>query len=54
MKENFQKNKLVTGKTPFFVRGSFCIHHSVLTMASDKAFLYGNVAFSILVFLTKK
>ena len=28
-KQNFQKNKVVTGKTPFFVIGPFCTHHSI-------------------------
>ena len=28
LKQNFQKNKVVTGKTPFFVMGPFCTHHS--------------------------
>ena len=26
---NFQKNKVVTGKTPFFAIGPFCTHHSI-------------------------
>ena len=25
----FLKNKVVTGKTPFFVIGPFCTHHSI-------------------------
>ena len=29
MKQNFQINKIVTVKTPFFVIGSFCTHHSI-------------------------
>ena len=29
LKQNFQKNKVVTGKTPFFVIGPFCSHHSI-------------------------
>ena len=29
LKENFQKNKVVTCKTPFFVVGPFCTNHSV-------------------------
>ena len=38
MKKKFQKNKVVTGKTPFFVIGPFCTCHSfVLTLASDMA-----------------
>ena len=28
-KQNFQKNKVVTGKTPLFVIGRFCIQHSI-------------------------
>ena len=28
-KLNFRKNKVVTGKTPFFVIGSFCTPHSI-------------------------
>ena len=28
MKQNFLKNKAVTGKTPFFVIGPFYTHHS--------------------------
>ena len=55
MKQNFQKNKLVTGKTPFFVIRPFCSHYSiVITMASDMAVLYGNDAYSILVLSSKK
>ena len=29
LKQNFQKNKVVTGKTPFLVIGLFCIHDSI-------------------------
>ena len=29
LKQNFQKNKVVTGKTPFFVTGPFCSHHFI-------------------------
>ena len=29
LKQNFQKNKLGTGKTPFFVLGPFYSHHSI-------------------------
>ena len=29
LKQNFQKNKVVTVKTPFFVIGLFCTHHSI-------------------------
>ena len=50
MKRNFQKNKVVTGKTPFFVVGLFCSHHFIaLILDYDMAVLYGNDAFSILV-----
>ena len=35
LKLNFQKNKVVTGKTPFFVIGPFCSHH----------FIYLNIGF---------
>ena len=29
LKQDFQKNKGVTGKTPFYVIGPFCTHHSI-------------------------
>ena len=29
MKLNFQKNKVVSDKTPFFVRGQFCTPYSI-------------------------
>ena len=29
LKHNFQKTKVVTGKTPFFVIGPLCTHHSI-------------------------
>ena len=29
LKQNFQKNEAVTGKTPFFVIGPFCTPHSI-------------------------
>ena len=29
LNQNFQKNKLVKGKTPLFVIGPFCTHHSI-------------------------
>ena len=29
LKQTFQKNKVVTGKTPLFVIGPFCSHYSV-------------------------
>ena len=45
LKQIFQKNKVVTGKTPFFLIGSFCSHH----------FICLNIGwtFSILVLSTK-
>ena len=55
MKQNFQKNKVVTGKTLFFVTGPFCTHHSIcLIMVSGVAVLYRNDVFSVLVLSTKK
>ena len=50
LKQNLRKNKVVTGKTPFFVIGPFCTPHSIcyLISASDRDVLYGNVVFSIL------
>ena len=32
LKQNFQKNKLVTGKALFFVMGPFCSHHSIICL----------------------
>ena len=29
LKQDFQKHKVVTGKTQFFAIGSFCSHHSI-------------------------
>ena len=29
LKQNFRKNKIVTGITPFFMKSPFCIPHSV-------------------------
>ena len=50
LKQNLQKNKVVTRKTPVFVIGSFCTPHSIcLNFGFDRAVLYENVAFSILV-----
>ena len=45
LKQIFQKNKVVTGKTPLFVRGPFCSRNSIClnTLASDRAVLNGNV-----------
>ena len=50
MKQDFQENKVVTGKTPFFVIGpSYNCHFCVLTLASDMEVFYRNDSFSILV-----
>ena len=46
----FSKNKVVTGKTPFFCE-KLCTPHSIYL---NRAVLYGNVAFSILLLSTKK
>ena len=57
LKQNFQKNKAVTGKTLFFVIGSFYSSFYILfvsALASDMAVLYGNYAVSILVLSTEK
>ena len=55
LKQNFRKNKVVTGKIPFFVIGPFCTPHSVcLNLATDREVLFGNVLFSFLVLSTKK
>ena len=41
-----KKNKVVAGKTPFFVTGPFCSHHYfALTVATGMALLNGNDAF---------
>ena len=53
MKQNFQKNKVVTGQTPFFVTGSFCTTHCVI-LTSNFDMVYGNVSFSILALSIKK
>ena len=29
LEQNLQKNKVITGKIPFFVIGPFCTHHSI-------------------------
>ena len=55
LKQNFQKNKAVTGKFLLFVICPFCTHILfALTLTSDWAAFYGNGAFSILVFFFKK
>ena len=33
LKQNFLKNKVVTGKTPFFVVGPFCTHYTICLLA---------------------
>ena len=53
LKQIFQKNKVVTGKTPLFVIGPFSILF-VLTLASDRTVLNGNGVFSVLLVSTKK
>ena len=55
--QNFRKNNLVTGKTSFFVIGrSFFVLPVlfILTLASDRGVLYGDIEFSILALATKK
>ena len=55
LKQNFQKHKVVPGKTPFSVIAPICSPHSIcLTLASDRAVLCGNIALSILVITTKR
>ena len=49
MKQNFQKTKVVIGKTPFLLSVLF-----ILTWTFDRAFLCANVTFSILVLSPKK
>ena len=44
LKLNFQNNKVVKGKTPFFVIGQLYTSHSIfLTLGLDNAVLYGSV-----------
>ena len=51
----FLKNKVVTGKTSFFVIGPFCTHHSIVfTLASNMVVLYGKDGFSLSVLSNKK
>ena len=52
----FPKNKVVTGKTTFFVIGPFCTHYSIclFLLAFYMAVLYGNSALSRLLLSTKK
>ena len=49
MKQNFQKTKVVIGKTPFLLSVLF-----IVTWAFDRALLCANVTFSILVLSPKK
>ena len=57
LKQNFRKNWVVTGKTPFFVIGPFCTPYSICVnigfLQSSFAVLYGNAMLSILVLSTK-
>ena len=56
---NLRKNQVVAGKTPLFVLGPFCAPYFklfilfLLTLASNRAVLYGNVAFSFSVHWTR-
>ena len=55
LKQKFEKNKVVTGKTPFFMIGPFVLTILfILTLASDTTVLYENDAYSILVLSSKK
>ena len=55
LKKNLQKNKVVTGKTPFLVIGPFVLTTLfILALTSDMTVFYGNDAFFILVLSTKK
>ena len=49
---NFQKNKVVTDKSPLFVIDPFC--SCFCSDASDRAVLNGNDVFSILMVSTEK
>ena len=55
LKQNLKQNKVVIGRTPFFLIGPFVITILfVLTLASDMAVLHGGDAFPVLVLSTKK
>ena len=55
LKQIFQKTKVVTGKTLFFVMVHFILPVLfVSTLTFDRAVLYGNITFSILVLSTKR
>ena len=46
--------KVINGKTPLFVKDLFCTpHFNCLNITFDKACLYGNVAFPIVVLSSK-
>ena len=47
LKQNSQKNKAVTGKTPFFVIGPFCSHHFICL---NTGFWYGSFVWKSHVF----
>ena len=47
MKQNFQKNKVVTGKIPFFVIGPFCSHHFIFL---NIGFWYGSFCMEMMRF----
>ena len=54
LKQIFQKNKAVTGKTSLFAIGQFCSHHSIcLNIGFWQKVLNGNGVFSILMVSTK-
>ena len=53
LKQNFQENKIANGKTPFYVIGPFCTHHSIC-LNIGLAVLNGNDGFLMLVLSTKK
>ena len=50
LKLNFQKNKVASGQSPFFVIGQFCTLRSIcLNLAFDGLVLNGYVALSFLM-----
>ena len=51
---NFQEIKWLVAKKKIFVIDFVISILFVLTLVSDRAVLYGNIAFSIAVILTKK
>ena len=55
LKQNFQRNKVATRKTPFLVSEQFCTPNFIcLTLNSGSTVLYGHVLFSVLVLTFKK